>query len=219
MTKRCGRMRISPVCASRTRNSLPARTASSTTHRSGESRWNIFRASIGKRVTSEPERVGKRTQAKVRRFTRARRPHVPQLRSPLRQPLRAFRARHEQCRDAENGEMNRHDVLSCRDGNQSRQQRIPLLRRLELHLPGARELVVLSRGTLLGIRNLLPLPAGADQIVALQAPHRGIHRSTGQAGHFHHAESVHVAGVDGLENHRRGMGEFRLGRHTGSIAM
>jgi hypothetical protein len=50
----------------------------------------------------------------------------------------------------------------------------------------------------LGVREGLFFPLGEDQTVSLQAPHRQIYGSTGQARYLLHAEAVDAATVDGL---------------------
>ena len=55
---------------------------------------------------------------------------------------------------------------------------------------------------------------GTDQLIALQSPHRRIDRSARQPRHLHHAETIDIAGVDRLKDHRRRMGELCFGRHS-----
>src|SRR6185437_4437274 len=84
---------------------------------------------------------------------------------------------------------------------------ISLSRRIESGLSGTSELVVLPRWPLLLVRNGLLLPAGVNQLVTLKPTHGRVDGSTGKAGHLHDAESVDIAGIDGLEDHRGGMRE------------
>ena len=76
---------------------------------------------------------------------------------------------------------------------------------------GGGQLVVLARRALLGVGDGLPLPLRADQVIALQAAHGRIDGAAGQAGHLHDAEAVDEAGIERLQNHGRGVGEFGVG--------
>src|SRR6266851_2473129 len=96
------------------------------------------------------------------------------------------------------------------------EERIAFVRGLECGFAGAGEFVVLARGALFGVGDGLLLPVRADEVVALETAQGRVDGSAGEAGHLHDAEAVDVAGMDGLEDHRGGVREFRLGCHAGN---
>gem|GEM_PF-204265 len=97
------------------------------------------------------------------------------------------------------------------------EQRVTLLRDLKGSQPGASEVVVLARWTLLLIGDGLFFPFGADEIVALETAHGGIDGPAGQTRDLHDAEAIDGAGVNGFQDHGGGMGELCLSGHGGDF--
>src|SRR6185437_9714397 len=104
-----------------------------------------------------------------------------------------------------------HLLLFCR--KQALEQWITPPRRFKARDSRWSQLVILAWGALLRVRNGLPLPLRPDQPIALQPPHRRIHRPAGQTDGFHDAEAIQIAGMDRLQDHCRGMRELRLRSH------
>src|SRR5580658_2374955 len=101
--------------------------------------------------------------------------------------------------------LSRSGPRSDHGRNQSFEQRIASARSIQGRPAGRRQPVILPGGPLFRIGNGLTLPLRADERIAFEAAHGGIHSAAGQAGHLHDAEAVDESGVDRLEDDRRGV--------------
>src|SRR5580692_9495622 len=106
-----------------------------------------------------------------------------------------------------------------RRGDEAIEQGIAFARALQRSPPCCGEFVILPRRPLFSVGDRLLLPLRADHLVALQPAHGWVDGAARQAGHLHDAEAVDESGLDRLQDHRRGVGEFRIFRVGGHGAL
>src|SRR5579872_287315 len=85
------------------------------------------------------------------------------------------------------------------------EQWITFAGRFERRSAGGGELVILARRALFGVGDGLALPLRANEFVAFEPAHGGVHGAAGETRHFHDAESIEVVGRDRLQDHCGGM--------------
>src|SRR5438045_3762009 len=101
--------------------------------------------------------------------------------------------------------------------SQSCQQRIALPRSFQRDFSGAGEPVILTRWPLFGVRDRLALPLGSNQLLAFHPAQRGVDSSAWKASRLHHRVAINMTCADGLQDHRRTVGESWPVRHAGSV--